>query len=475
MRRSQAFLAICFGAPLFLSALMWQAAFWPASMSPDSMMQWKEATLGPIRDIHPALHTLFLKFLLSIAETPALIAFTQYSLLAVAFGWLVAECVKSGAPLRQGLVVSCAVSVLPSVPAAAIYIWKDIPFSAGMLLLASALLRIAHGGENALRAAATWVTLGISVWAVSATRHEGLVVAASCLAGIGLTSRQSRWRVAALSLLIIIAFVGARARVLAALEVPRKPVYDLYSPLVHLLAGHLQAGTDFDASDRELLSRILPADVPWRYDCYSTIPIIELFYVRPGLSMEAWVETGPALGAVALKATARSPIVTLRHQACKTMILWSPLPPTWSSYFGGASPGMIQNPLGLETKPLAPRGVGVALRALEQGSRAPVIAWIVWGSGTLLLLHIVTVAIVVRRCSNHRYWLLLAPAIVLTAVQSAFITTPDFRLRLSVYLLGWATLPLLGAHRLPHGQPRGDGRAGIGQALLPQGRESPTA
>ena len=107
--------------------------FWPAQMSPDSLAQWEQITQGTYSDSHPVISTLMYSGINHVLPGPQWCVLVMSLLLAITWGWALSE---SKNWLVDRYVVLAASVLFPIYLPTFLLIstlWKDIPFSIGIL------------------------------------------------------------------------------------------------------------------------------------------------------------------------------------------------------------------------------------------------------------------------------------------------------------------------------------------------------
>ena len=109
-------------------------AYYPGVMSVDSINQWSQIKSGVYWDGHPVVHTLFLKFLISIWSSPAVVALAQMLITALIFGFGLYSLETFGIKKEIIVIGIFFFTVFPTFGFMSIILWKDVSFSASLLL-----------------------------------------------------------------------------------------------------------------------------------------------------------------------------------------------------------------------------------------------------------------------------------------------------------------------------------------------------
>jgi hypothetical protein len=160
-----------FAGIFFLTWTLYQLAFFPGVMSEDSLDQWRQAIgAWPLNNWHPVFHTLFIKLLMAVYESPAVVAWAQIVFMAGIAASYLLFLGKQGVPVKWLLLFACCFALMPANGIYAVTLWKDVAFTASLLWLTLALAQLLTNKK------ATGVNLLLSLTAVALFRHNGLVV-----------------------------------------------------------------------------------------------------------------------------------------------------------------------------------------------------------------------------------------------------------------------------------------------------------
>jgi len=125
---------------VFLPMLLWWVVLYPGTGTNDSLSVIEQIRSGSWTNAHTNAYMAFVWFTSAGGSQWGLVTLAQVILLSLGITSLGAVIIKSGVP-RHIVMVACGVfSLLPQVGAFAITMWKDVPSTAGVLILAAALL-----------------------------------------------------------------------------------------------------------------------------------------------------------------------------------------------------------------------------------------------------------------------------------------------------------------------------------------------
>jgi len=441
---------LAFGA---VCGAVWGAyllAFWPGVMSADSFGQWTQAHTGVINDWHPAFHTMVIRLLTRVWDSPAAVGVAQVIALAGLAGWGLSCVGKLNSP-RAVLWVACLATALSPINGVmSVTLWKDIAYTISVVALTIMILEI-------VRTEGVWLDRLWSPWALTLTaalvalfRHNGPPVAFGSLLLLAICRRRNQRR-----LLICLAGAGAiwlgiRGPVYTLLKVERVKIGEV--PLLQPIVAHLRAGTPLESAEATFLSEVLPpTGTVWEYDCHAmALPLAFKSNRR------AIVAHPGRLAHLFLSLTWRNPLVTLRHIVCASSFIWrvrdddafielsllNYLPPdALSTYLATSSKEAGGVPVhgGPILPTLAPK-----LHHLLIASASRATIWVVWRPALYLYLFLFALIIASLRRRSWQYLTVGTPVFVHSLVLGVISPSSAVRYQYPVYVIALLlALPLL--------------------------------
>jgi hypothetical protein len=314
--RAEAWLLPALMAPLIVSGALALVAYWPALMTSDSVDQWTQATTGAYNTWHPPLYAMAMRWLRVFADTPAIVAAAQIIGWSFAFSLCLVELRRHGLPIWALVAASVIHAFYPATPWHAVTLWKDIPYTIGLLFLTYGTLVVLRCGAAALRKDAVLLALIGGGLLMVLMRHNGLPVVAVAFLFVAISAGwRSGWKPAAAIFAVVLAMLFVVSRVVyPALGVQRANVaYAAATVPLHLLAAMIQQDGVVPQKDRERLAPLLPkAVVSEHYSCTSFVPIMFDARMDPNRAgAELWFAVR-----VGLVAMIRNPVIALRHYLC---------------------------------------------------------------------------------------------------------------------------------------------------------------
>jgi hypothetical protein len=297
------------------------AAYWPAQMSPDSINQWQQIVKGEYNDAHPILSSLFYKMAYGVYPFPQSAVILQLVVFTAATWLFLKESLAWGANPRLVAIFAILFPLFPSNFLIVTTLWKDVPFTAGLIILAALTAREVRHKFTFKINSLFWMA-GAGAFII-AMRHNGILIVLLfflilfCFA----KTRKARLSLGATLASQIAVFLVFKSVLLTVLNV--SPILPQYRAInaVHVLGAMQSADFQWNPEEKQLLEKFLPEKV-WRdsYNCESVVPIFWNPMLRE--HWELFAESTSDLNALALKTILAKPLVFLKHQICVTGIIW---------------------------------------------------------------------------------------------------------------------------------------------------------
>lgn len=168
-----------YALPSFIVWSFYLIAFWPASLSLDSLEQWRQVQAGlfQLNDWHPAFHTMLMWGVTRIWNSPSMVAIWQMVILGMAAGWAISVFRHYGLPHKIAWIVSIIFAVLPVNGFLVITLWKDIPYGVSLLVLTVFIFHLVKTNGAWVIDTRNWIGLGLAIFSVAIFRHNGLLPA----------------------------------------------------------------------------------------------------------------------------------------------------------------------------------------------------------------------------------------------------------------------------------------------------------
>lgn len=151
-------------------------AFYPGNLTPDSISQWRQALgLEPLTDYHPALHTLLIRLLLIICNSPMFVLTVQilcYALLAAA---IFHQFYCSGLNPRAVWILAALFALNPANYMMAATLLKDVAYALALAWLTWILYNAIQKPEAFFRSPGKLLKFTAAMLLVFFTRHNGVL------------------------------------------------------------------------------------------------------------------------------------------------------------------------------------------------------------------------------------------------------------------------------------------------------------
>jgi hypothetical protein len=260
--------------PIMIVLLTYWVAFYPAAMTPDSLAQWDQAHTGDFNDWHPVIFTWIIMFLTWLWDSPGIISLLQIVTISSVVAYCLLQFERIGVPKKFLYAVTAVFVIMPVSGIFPIIIWKDVIYSAFMLLFSTHVFNIVYSKGMWIKS--KWSILGILFSSIGLVffRHNGFPVFIIVLLAL-LIFYRSRWKqLAAVFIVIVGLHFIMTGPVFKALDVtPSDPNEALSIPTQQLALIVIKDG-EMTENEREYLNDIFPLEL-WekRYNPYNTNPI----------------------------------------------------------------------------------------------------------------------------------------------------------------------------------------------------------
>ena len=436
--------ALGFALPMFTVWLGYLLVFYPGVLSPDTIHQFRMLHgLEAVIDWHPPIHTFLMKGLLSLWNSPAIVALTQMAVLSLVVAWGLGELVAYGLPLRVAWVVATLFALSPVNGVMSITLWKDIWYAIFVMVLFLLILKIVLSGGRWLHQSGAWVALGLVSVFTALFRHNGIALVVGCL-GVILLAYRSAWkRIAGASVLFALGFglvsgpVYQWAGVKHVSNVLRDTIF------LHHIGAHVASGTPLTDEEREYLNALNPLS-NWVYYCGS---VNSLFFI-PEFNGKLFAASSNKNLQIFLDLLARDPQVELTHWKCVSGFVWRIFDPLKSTHLmiyrdESARVRWVEvNPFNIREDSRLPGLVEPLFRFLRWSDAVPRMPWF-WGPALYFYVTLWMVVVFAMRTRSSTALLLGVPVMIQSLVMMVVAIAPDFRYQYSVYLMGLFSLALL--------------------------------
>ena len=430
--------------PLLLVWGFYLACFYPGGMSPDTIDQWDQLHTMKLHDAHPAFHTLTLKALTMVWDSPAMIAITQIVLLAACFAYAFTLLLRAGAPRWAVWIAYLAVLLSPRNGNLVIMLWKDVLYTivviAMTLMLAHTLLAPGR------RRLGYWIGLGLVWGVIPLYRHNGLIILVGMLPVLPLFYWRAGRQVLLATLIALGLFFGVKKVLYSYLKVTFvRDTSTLTYNIVHIIPV-LKQDLSISESDYDFLAAIYPLHNPWPFNPVMSIQI----YYEPDYNINFVNTHAQELRLIDRSLLSRYPCLYGRIYMRYTSCLWLPPQPA-QDRINCLSYGIAGNRYGLAMNPLLPRG-SLWLQKIIGATTQPFITWLFWRPAIHLYLFFIALGLSLYRHRDPRFLVVSMP--VFLNALSLFIAaaSQDHRYQfpmtaLSGFFLCLALIPLLAIRR----------------------------
>jgi len=407
--------------------VVWWLAALPGYFSPDSLDVLQQVRSGEWTNVHTTMFTTWAYITTLHGSIPSLLTLAQAILLGLALLTLARAIfpVQHHDALRRSVLVAFAVS--PSFGGLSIMAWKDVPYAAGALVVAAALLHISRTPNQVSgHPRVTAILLVVGGILLSGFRWNGAVTVVLIAAAFAMVVRPIRRT--ALVLLIVVGGVGA-----SSLIVPERvglvegPTWlQLNSRRLHDIAVGISDGSfvpDPDQSRR--LKSVMPIS-NWKIagnDCSTHDEMMFSEFSRlEDEQREHLRQVLPMWDAFADNA----PLTVVKSRACKL------LPSLFPVQLGPTRPLALWSRPNLDPELAQPRHLGVISDVVEgvadRSNTAPWLNWSLFRTPVWLMLNLVALGWLVMQRRLRREHILITVIAVGVQLSAGLVAyAQDYR------------------------------------------------
>lgn len=267
--------ALVYGA---IPAAVWGVYFlvWaPGIMTYDSFWQWDMAHhLMPYNAWHPVMHTWLIQGVTSVWNSPASYTLFQIVLVSAIIGYALYELQKAGVPFRWVIATDLFYTLNPVNGFYVLTMWKDIPFSAFLLLLTVFFSKIVLTKGAWLKKLSNMVMVIVVSFMTMTLRDNGSMVVLASLILFFIIAKGARSRLAMVTLSVLVIYAIFTGPVISAFHVIRNPLNQALAIPSQQIAAVYKNNGQFTPQLRTYFNKILPAE-KWKtdYNPYTVNPI----------------------------------------------------------------------------------------------------------------------------------------------------------------------------------------------------------
>lgn len=392
---------LIFFIPLALSMVFTLACFYPGIMTGDSIDHWRQAHTLDLADYHPILYTLTIRGLTSLWDSPAIVVLVQILILSAAVGYGFSLLLRAGLSLHPILVLFPLVLLSPRNQIYTMTIWKDIIFSAMVLILT---IMLAHYllDRRKSRSWLYWILLGVVLALVPLFRHNGLLILVGLLPLLFIFFWTARTRVVITALTCVVVFAGAKWGLYPMIKV--KPISDpramIYTCRLAALVGQ---DAPFAQKEYEFLNKVRNYSDRWGYSAVT--PNLTVAY--PAYHNGFATANFKTYQRLYYGTMARYPLLFVRHYLKNTAYLYWPKRIA-EDYGDPFAVGITRNDYGLVSQPRLTAWNGLLTDWLNFTVDQKAGNFF-WRPAIHLYLLLLAAWLLVRRTRDYRFLIVFAP------------------------------------------------------------------
>lgn len=401
---------------IILVWLIYLIAYYPAIMSSDSLSQWNQSVKNSYWDGHPVIHTLFNKMITSIYHSPAAIALSQIVITALIIGFGIYSFEKHGIKQRYLLLTALFFIVVPTFGFMSIILWKDILFSAFLLLYTIIIINIVYTNGDYLLSSKNKVFIVFISSIICLFRHNGLIIFIGTNIILLLYYKvKLRDNLIILISTLIIYFL-IKGPFYNYLNVSRDTSNEALAIPTQQIAYVIRSNGNLKENEAAYFNSILPLE-EWKknYNMFSVDPIKmhkdfnkEVITNDVGKFLRTWISV-----------VRKNPGLCYKAYINQINIIWN-----YNSVVNIAHMRIIENDLGLKNVVLNEK-ISNLVKELFNKTIGTKLAWILWKPAIYMYLSMVF--IVVATLKYKKSIIIIAPMLLNIFTYLIAIPAPEFR------------------------------------------------
>ncbi|WP_310196941.1 DUF6020 family protein [Neobacillus niacini] len=265
---------LIYALPYMMIWSIYLIAFFPAILSIDSMQQWDQAHVPYFHDWHPVPHTWFIMLSTSVWDSPAAVAAAQSIILSLIFGYC-AYCFEKYRVNK--IVIYLMLLVTAIIPVTGIYsvnLWKDVLFSAAILLFSMYLVNIIVSNGKWMSSKTNMLFFVLASYGLVFFRHNGFPVFVVTIFLLFIVFRLKLLRTYIVSAFIIALYFFIKGPVYNYLDVIPATQNEALAIPTQQIAAVVQESGKLTEEQRDFIDKILPIEI-WKkkYNPYIVDPL----------------------------------------------------------------------------------------------------------------------------------------------------------------------------------------------------------
>ncbi|MFE9277963.1 DUF6020 family protein [Paenibacillus glucanolyticus] len=265
---------LVYSIPSLIIYSIYLISYFPGAMSPDSLDQWSQIISHEFNDWHPVAHTWFIMLTTIIWKSPAAFSVVQILILSFVIGYLGYNFEKYGV---NKYVIWISILCMSAIPINGIYsitMWKDILYSACMLLFSIFIFNLIKTKGNWLDTNLNIFLYFISSLGLIMFRHNGLIVFVVTLVILAIIFKSNLKKAYFISIIVVVVQLIITGPLYHFFNVKSSDPNEALAIPTQLIASVIAQDGNLVQEQRAFFNEVLPLEM-WKklYNPYSVDPI----------------------------------------------------------------------------------------------------------------------------------------------------------------------------------------------------------
>lgn len=433
------FRIILYSLPSIITFFIYLIGYYPGQMNIDSFEQWEQMITHNYNDWHPLFHTLFNQLITDIlGRNPAAIASVQILMITLVFGYGLYCLEKIGVKKSLLWLFSAAFALYPAGGILSICLWKDIPYTASILLLTICTINIVFTNGEWLNSKLHILILILASLGTLFFRHNGILSFAAVFILLPILFRNHFKKIGYMFLIIAACYVIIKFPVYRAFHIEPTQSSEAMGIPLNITAGIIKNDGYITDYQREVLNSFYPIE-QWKkqYNPYCINPIK---FDSKYLNMPLLLSSKKKFFTIWLQLMEQNPKLALEAYGKQTSVLWQLTNPVDGPVYI-MNNGIQDNKFGFKNIELVPQ-ISKLCYSIYDFTRSSKVIWFFWRPALHIYISLIILVMLIIKY-GFKSIIIIAPVMMNLAGLIVAIPAQDFRYLYCNVLATFLFIPLI--------------------------------